>query len=70
MNPEMKFALGACFFVYLPFLPFLWAGVRIHRVWQLKRLMAREIAKQQRRSEWLARKLHQIAGGPNQAMGY
>ncbi|XP_062503762.1 hapless 2-like isoform X2 [Corticium candelabrum] len=70
VKTEMKFALGACFFIYLPLLPLLWAGVRMYRIWQLKRSIARETAKQQRRSEWLMHKLHQIAGGPNKAMGY
>jgi hypothetical protein len=70
LNTEMKFALGSCFFVYLPLLPLLWAGVRIYRIWRLNRHIKRELTRQQRRSEWLTRKLYEIAGGPQQAMGF
>ena len=60
----MKFAFGACFFVYVPLLPFIWAASRMFQMWESRRDIVEESERQRLRSAWLARKLDEIAGGP------
>ncbi|XP_065833256.1 hapless 2-like isoform X3 [Oscarella lobularis] len=46
---RMKFAFGACFFVYVPLLPFIWAASRMFQMWESRRDIVEESERQRLR---------------------